>query len=408
VVGLAGKVRRYTGSWNDVDASACWTGLPIPEFESVWSSSTTDVFVVGSGGLVCHFDGAAWSRQKAGVTGRLYGVWGRAANDVFAVGDAGTVLHYDGAQWWRLVSETTALLLGIDGSGSSVVFAGTFGAARRYAGAAFSIETPSAGPYLVASGGPGLEYATTYQNVYRHVDSSWVSTGHVANDEFSSLWVDSGGDAFVGDEDMSLHHFNGTSWVTNVSLGFIAADLEGRNGNEVYAVGASKVALVKDGAATLMGPTTTGSLQGIAVTPAHLYVAGSDGSGAGAIWTYVAATGWSTMPTPVTGALFDIYAASDSDVFAVGAAGTILHYDGVAWTAMTSGFIGDLQKVTGTSKSDVFALSPTGLVLHYDGVAWAPMRVSGDVPSSVAARPGMILLGGKSQTITAIVRDASW
>ena len=35
--------------------------------------------------------------------------------------------------------------------------------------------------------------------------------------------------------------------------------------------------------------------------------------------------------------LYGVWGSSGSDVFAVGGAGTIVHYDGMAWSAMDSG-----------------------------------------------------------------------
>jgi hypothetical protein len=59
------------------------------------------------------------------------------------------------------------------------------------------------------------------------------------------------------------------------------------------------------------------------------------------------------------------------DVFAVGARGTILHYDGTRWTQQLSGTGLDLAGVWGASGSDVFAVGEHGIVLHYDGTRWS-------------------------------------
>lgn len=64
---------------------------------------------------------------------------------------------------------------------------------------------------------------------------------------------------------------------------------------------------------------------------------------------------------------------SGSDVYAVGNAGTILHFDGDAWTAMTSGTSSDLFGVAGSTGGDVFAVGQGGLILGFDGAHWWPM-----------------------------------
>jgi PKD repeat protein len=73
-----------------------------------------------------------------------------------------------------------------------------------------------------------------------------------------------------------------------------------------------------------------------------------------------------------TGSLRDVWGSSGSDVFAVGASSTILHYDGTGWSAMTGG-TGSLRDVWGSSGSDVFAVGGSGTILHYDGSGWSAM-----------------------------------
>jgi hypothetical protein len=58
----------------------------------------------------------------------LYAVWGSSGSDVFAVGTGGTILHYDGADWSPMDSGTTHGLEGVWGSGGGDVFAGAAGA----------------------------------------------------------------------------------------------------------------------------------------------------------------------------------------------------------------------------------------------------------------------------------------
>ena len=59
-----------------------------------WGSSLSDVFAVGYGGTVLHYNGSAWGPMASGTTNQLLGVWGSSPSDVFAVGNWGTILHY--------------------------------------------------------------------------------------------------------------------------------------------------------------------------------------------------------------------------------------------------------------------------------------------------------------------------
>jgi hypothetical protein len=86
-------------------------------------------------------------------------------------------------------------------------------------------------------------------------------------------------------------------------------------------------------------------------------------------------SGWQPMTSGTIEQLHGIWGSSASDVFAVGDAGTILHYDGNRWTPMTSGTSVDLADVWGSAHDDVFVTGDAGTILHYDGDDWTPVTV---------------------------------
>ena len=79
--------------------------------------------------------------------------------------------------------------------------------------------------------------------------------------------------------------------------------------------------------------------------------------------------------SPTNEDLFDVWGSSSSDVFAVGAAGTVLHYDGSTWQTQASGSTADLFGVWGSSATNVYAVGNEGKVIHYDGSSWTPVSV---------------------------------
>ena len=129
--------------------------------------------------------------------------------------------------------------------------------------------------------------------------------------------------------------------------------------------------------------------------------------------------GWTLMPTP-GGKLYDIWGGSPTDIFAVGAAGTILRLNdgkweretinldldikvdlqgvwvsgdgvvfvvgqaglilrktGTTWEKMASPTGSSLDAVWGQGKNDVFVAGRDGTLLHYDGQLWAPVQPPG-------------------------------
>jgi hypothetical protein len=89
-----------------------------------------------------------------------------------------------------------------------------------------------------------------------------------------------------------------------------------------------------------------------------------------------AESGWQPMNSGAIEHLRGVWGSSASNVFAVGDAGTILHYDGSGWTAMTSGTSVDLADVWGAAHDDVFVTGDAGTILHYDGDGWTPVTVN--------------------------------
>ncbi len=92
-------------------------------------------------------------------------------------------------------------------------------------------------------------------------------------------------------------------------------------------------------------------------------------------------------PTPGNN-LMDTWGSGPEDIYAVGFAGTILHYDGTEWTRMTSNTEADLEGVWGyvltdnetgaVLRTDVFAAGSDGTILRYDGNAWSTLDVIND------------------------------
>lgn len=96
-------------------------------------------------------------------------------------------------------------------------------------------------------------------------------------------------------------------------------------------------------------------------------------------------------PQPQTQQLWATSAASPTDAWAVGAGGTVVHYDGNAWTTVATGDTATLYGVWASGPKDVWAVGAGGRILHYDGTTWAqvPSGVTADL-NAIAGRAGDI------------------
>ncbi len=103
--------------------------LPAAGLLSIWGSSSSDVWIVGSddgaGPVVLHWDGAAWSRVETGTTGDLWWVWGDGAGTVFFAGAGGRVVVHDvagGTFEEMAVADPAVTLFGLWGTSSDDVW----------------------------------------------------------------------------------------------------------------------------------------------------------------------------------------------------------------------------------------------------------------------------------------------
>ncbi|MBN2108844.1 MAG: hypothetical protein JW832_15565 [Deltaproteobacteria bacterium] len=259
----------------------------------IWGSSGSDVFAVGDGGVVVHYDGSAWSPMSSGTTATLRGVWGSSGSDVFAVGGSGVIVHYDGSSWSSMTSNTTVSLNGISGFGASVAYAvGDTGLGVYYNGSTWN-------PGNVSSGG----------TVTANMNGIW----HSAPDEH--IAVGASGIIYERAPSMDI-----TIQPVSVQLNCVW----GIAGSAVFAAGANGAILRQTGWATWAAESsgTTNTLYGVWGSSGADFFAVGQG---GAIVHYDGSS-WSGMTSNATVDLHAVWGSAGSDVFAVGQNGTILYY----------------------------------------------------------------------------------
>jgi len=162
---------------------------------SVWGSSSADVFAVGGGGTILHYDGSTWSPMTSGTPNALLGIWGSSFSNVFAVGYGGTILHYDGSAWDLMTSGTTDYLWGVWGSSSSDVFAvGYGGIILHYNGSTWSPMTSGTTNLLYGVWGTSSSdvFTVGYRGIILHYNgSAWglMASSTEENKKGLPLWI---------------------------------------------------------------------------------------------------------------------------------------------------------------------------------------------------------------------------
>lgn len=368
-VGTDGRILHYNGIiWSPMSSDKTYKTY---ELVTVWGNSGSDIFVAGFGGTILHYDGNVWSPMSSGKTNPIAGVWGSSDNDVFAVGTDGTILHYNGTAWSPMNSGTSADLIGIWGkSGSDIFVVGSGGTILHYDGKTWS--PMDSGTSIILWGVWGSSerdiFAAGDRGKILHYDGkTWspMDSGTHSNlDGIGSVWGTSGNDVFAFGSGGTILHYDGKIWSPmNSGTDNTIEKVWGSSGNDVFAVGDYDMILHYDGktwSPMEISPAAAPVAEAPAVAPTP---------------TPVPQPTESVMPPGSY--INSIWGSSDSDVFAVGYDGNccdlLFHYDGTTWSVISSGKTPPLAGAWGTSGSDIFAVGVDGTILHYDGSAWSPM-----------------------------------
>lgn len=259
---------------------------------------------------VSHVSAEHWERQQVPEFGSmLIGIWGSAADNVYIVGtQRNGVLHYNGSQWQEVETPSRTTLNGIWGSSAANIFA-----------------VSNQGPILHFDGNQWSEQETPLP-VY-------------APSELYGVGGLSDGDVFaVGKYPRQV----GSQIDNSIILRY--------DGQRWYE----------------MDDPTLNELYGISSVGEKLFAVGSHGT----ILVFDQQQRWVSMESGTTAFLLSVWGSSYDNVFAVGGAGRILHFDGNQWSAMDSGTNESLYHVWGSSPYNVYAVGYAGTLLHYDGDSW--------------------------------------
>jgi hypothetical protein len=336
-----------------------------PALDGVWGAAPSDVWVVGSGGTIRHWNGVSWSDAASGVTEDLTDVWGSRTDDVWAVGAAGTILHWDGVSWTSVDHGSTNDLRGVWGSGADDVWAVGAGSTILHWNGANWSPTPNGanGDFADVSGtGPNDAWVVGQGGALSHWDgSTWSdrSADTVGSNgwPWTATWAAARDDAWVVTNDVPRdpYHWNGSRWLPvgaevsvdeNSSLYPSALGIWGASASDVWVVGANGVIVHWDGT-SMVG-----------------------------------------MPSGSAMTLRGVWGASSADVWAVGDGATILHWDGLSWSKAT-GFTrasittDSLTAVWSNGPDDAWAVGSGGTTLHWNGSAWSMEKKLRFAPSGV-------------------------
>jgi len=214
----------------ELDASGAtdvWEALPGPAADfypqAIWGSAPDDIWLVGSGERIYHFDGNEVieipNDDPAGTS--LSDIHGSGPGDVWAVGTGGKAKHYDGMAWVAVttasVSDIDDVWVAPDGNAWAV---GENGIVMRYTpGEGWQDEldvTVSTVQWTAVTGSSSTDvWIAGYHNEMAHWDGaewsfeegSGYASGHVRK-----LWALAPDDIWGASDFGAFIHYDGATW----------------------------------------------------------------------------------------------------------------------------------------------------------------------------------------------------
>jgi hypothetical protein len=337
------------------DGTNWGTPFIVPTFStplgSVFGSSATDVHAAGWG-VALSLSGS-WSVEA--LPGDYDATWESGPSDVWAVGLGGVMAHWDGTAWTQLTPPPPAR--GI------------------YTAAAIWADTTN-DAWIAGNGPLGADLERWNGTAWV---TSTLSSASPAYLYFVNIWGTGPSDVWgvgTGAEDTSgrIIHYDGTSWTDmyDAPSNYGFSGVWGSSASDVWFAGGNSTLVHWDG--QQMTPTSFGTSDGFEAvagsSATDVWVAGNLDSSLSSMHHWDGST-WSSVTIPSDiGFITSLYVASSSDIWGVGWEGGAAHWDGSSWAAPTTPLPQEVGSVWGSSGSDIWAVGWFGAVLHYDGSAW--------------------------------------
>ena len=154
-----------------------------------------------------------------------------------------------------------------------------------------------------------------------------------------------------------------------------------------------------DGQAWHRAPDVPTALNHVTSTPLGVFAVGNSGEIVRLVST--PALAFTELRSGTDQTLSGVFGNAPTDMWAVGDAGTAVHYDGQKTTVLAAGTTANLSDVWGTGPNDIWAVGQAGTVVHYDGHSFTRVSVptTVDLKAVFTARANDVWIGGDAATL---------
>ena len=358
-------------------------GVPERELYELWGSGASDVFAVGNGGVVSHFDGVEWTAQPTPPsTGNLRAVWGISSDEVYAVGERGSLIRFDGTRWSTVETGTSETLTGVWADSQREIWTVSATGVRRFDGEQWtpmlSLDALAEGRSWISATGPSDVWVSGGREgmVWRHDGLRW--TRLLAGDAFGPqpLWVDRNAAAVgfeFGSGNGMMRRWRGAGPGPALADSGAFSDAWGLASGQWIAVGADdqgRGLALHSGGESFTFDESLDHVSGFAADRAH--ASGSEGT----IYEWDGAR-WN-IARPGDGApIAHLWTTGSSDLYAAtpprGAPTRVHRFDGQRWTELPPlppPCVGNAVRGWASGHDDVWVVG-RDMLARFDGSAWS-------------------------------------
>jgi len=372
---------KHNGTWTKVAVSHAPT--------QVRGSSANDIYLVGQGGFIMHWDGTTWAEIDSGTDAHLTAVWPDPAGFAYITGQGSILLRVEnGAAVIVSESATAEKLTHVWSTGPDDIAAVSpvsDNAARIYHwdGLAWTMSVLEAGPVNALWGaGPNALFAICGDDaVFVWDGETWSDAACPANRKLRCLWGFSRMDLYAvacNEPRLSLpelHHWNGSTWSTIEipTLGFpdvVFQSMWGAGPKDLWLAGTDRVQRW-DG--------TTWSFAG-RMTPVNKRFISGDGAGSVFLLDRMAGAyngpatvlqwaegDWQVINSTTYGVAFRGLVPLGLDNLVVGGGfRTLIHWDGSVWQSWNHQIPQDIVNLCPSGSRSMIAITE-GNLYCWDG-----------------------------------------
>ena len=251
------------------------------DFRDVWGLTSSNVYVVGTGGTIYNYNGKTWQKMIIAYTQDLNAVFGQSGN-VYAVGNEGLILKYNGSAWNKMTSNVTVNLNDIWGNAGLLYAVGDRGTLLQFNGETWQvIQSPSIYTLNAVWANSGVVYVVgNGGTILSYNGQTWTDLSGITGYSLRGIWGTSLNHMISVGDAGTIIQFNGTEWV-QMDSGTTASlkGLLGFNESLIFTTGLRGTVLCYDGHAWQpMKSGTTNPLLNIWGTDiSHLFIVGENG-----------------------------------------------------------------------------------------------------------------------------------